>query len=99
MSKVISIEAKDVPPITEEERNELRDLANRPESEIDTSDAPEMPPEWWEGAVRGRFYRPIKVPVSIRLDADVLAWFKAQGEGYQTRLNDALRAEMMRSLK
>ena len=36
-------------------------------------------------------YRPIKKPVTLRLDADVIAWFKAQGRGYQTRINRALR--------
>ena len=40
-------------------------------------------------------YRPIKKPVTLRLDADVIAWFKAQGRGYQTRINKALRALML----
>jgi uncharacterized protein (DUF4415 family) len=40
-------------------------------------------------------YRPIKKPVTLRLDADVIAWFKAQGRGYQTRMNKALRALML----
>ncbi len=40
-------------------------------------------------------YRPIKRPVTLRLDADVIAWFKAQGRGYQTRINRALRAVML----
>jgi uncharacterized protein (DUF4415 family) len=39
-------------------------------------------------------YRPIKKPVTLRLDADVIAWFKTQGRGYQTRINRALRALM-----
>jgi uncharacterized protein (DUF4415 family) len=42
-----------------------------------------------------RFYRPVKQPVTLRLDADVLAWFKRQGRGYQTRINKALRELMM----
>jgi uncharacterized protein (DUF4415 family) len=42
-------------------------------------------------AVRGAFYRPIKHPLSLRLDADVIAWFQRQGQGYQTRINSALR--------
>jgi uncharacterized protein (DUF4415 family) len=46
-------------------------------------------PEW------PGFYRPIKKPVTLRLDADVLAWFKRQGRGYQTRINRALRKLMM----
>lgn len=40
-------------------------------------------------------YRPIKKPVTLRLDADVIAWFKARGRGYQTRINRALRAVML----
>jgi uncharacterized protein (DUF4415 family) len=48
--------------------------------------------------VIGRFYRPKKTPVTIRLDADVLAWLKSSGEGYQTRINDYLR-QMMRRRK
>jgi uncharacterized protein (DUF4415 family) len=40
-------------------------------------------------------YKPIKKPVTLRLDADVLAWFKKQGHGYQTRINRALRKVMM----
>jgi uncharacterized protein (DUF4415 family) len=43
----------------------------------------------------GRLYKPIKQPVTLRLDADVLAWFKKQGRGYQTRINGALRKVMM----
>jgi uncharacterized protein (DUF4415 family) len=43
----------------------------------------------------GNLYRPIKKPVTLRLDADVLAWFKKQGRGYQTRINRALRKVMM----
>ena len=43
----------------------------------------------WSNAVRhNQFYRPVKQQTSIRLDADVLAWFKAQGKGYQTRMNE-----------
>ena len=46
-----------------------------------------------------RFYRPLKQPVTLRLDADVLAWFKKQGRGYQTRINRALRELMMEGWK
>ncbi|HUJ96551.1 MAG TPA: BrnA antitoxin family protein [Terriglobales bacterium] len=48
---------------------------------------------WMAGV--GEFYRPIKRPVTLRLDADVVAWFKAEGRGYQTRINRALRKVMM----
>jgi len=45
------------------------------------------------------FYRPLKKPVTLRLDADVLAWFKKQGRGYQTRINRTLRRVMMEARK
>jgi uncharacterized protein (DUF4415 family) len=44
-------------------------------------------------------YKPVKKPVTLRLDADVLAWFKRQGRGYQTRINRALRRLMMEKRK
>ena len=79
--------------LSAEKRQELQALAKRPDSEIDLSDIPEIreiPPD----TVIGRFYRPKKTSVTIRLDADVLAWLKASGEGYQTRINDYLRRLM-----
>jgi len=47
----------------------------------------------------GVLYRPIKKPVTLRLDADVIAWFKKSGHGYQTRINRALRALMKEETK
>jgi uncharacterized protein (DUF4415 family) len=47
----------------------------------------------------GVLYRPIKKPVTLRLDADVLAWFKKSGHGYQTRINRALRELMKDEMK
>jgi uncharacterized protein (DUF4415 family) len=44
----------------------------------------------------GRWYKPLKTPVTLRLDAEVLAWFKREGRGYQTRINKALRKVMQR---
>lgn len=44
-------------------------------------------------------YRPLKKPVTLRLDADVLAWFKKDGSRYQTRINNALRKVMEREMK
>jgi uncharacterized protein (DUF4415 family) len=62
------------------------------ESEIDTTDIP--PVSDWSRAVVGKFYRPIKKPLTIRIDADVLAWLKGAGSGYQTRINALLRRAM-----
>jgi uncharacterized protein (DUF4415 family) len=46
-----------------------------------------------------KFYRPIKKPVTLRLDADVIAWFKKDGRRYQTRINAALRRVMDREMR
>ncbi len=45
------------------------------------------------------WYKPIKKPVTLRIDADVLAWFKKQGRRYQTRMNGVLRDFMKRHMK
>ena len=45
------------------------------------------------------FYRPLKKPVTLRLDADVIAWFKKDGRRYQTRINAALRKLVEREMK
>jgi uncharacterized protein (DUF4415 family) len=78
--------------LTPEQRAELKSLAALPDEAIDTSDAPELLD--WSRAKRGLFYRPVKQQLTLRLDADVLAWFKSHttsNEGYQTRINRALR--------
>lgn len=76
-------------PLTPELQAELDALAAMTDDTIDTSDAP--PVTDWAGAKRGAFYRPVKQALSLRLDADVIAWFRQQGDGYQTRINAALR--------
>ena len=87
-----------LPELTDERRKELARLDALPADQIDTSDIPELTDEQWASAVRGRFYRPIKQQVTARLDADVLAWLKAGGQGYQTRMNAILRRAMMAEL-
>ncbi len=78
--------------VTKRQRKEIEKLAERPEHEIDTSDIAEIAN--FTGAVRGRFYRPIKKQITLRLDADLLAWFRSFGDKYQTRINAALREYM-----
>jgi uncharacterized protein (DUF4415 family) len=60
---------------------------------VDTNDIPEAAPENWLHAKRPGLYRPIKKPVTLRLDADVIEWFKDHtgGSGYQTEINRVLR--------
>lgn len=81
--------------LTLRQKKELAVLATLPDDQIDTSDIPELPPGAWKNAVRGRFYRPVKQAVSMRLDADVVAWLKKRGKGYQTRANSILRQSML----
>jgi uncharacterized protein (DUF4415 family) len=83
---------------SKERQKQLKYLAALSDSEIDTSDIPELTVEQFRGAVRGQMYRPIKRPVTMRLDADVVAWLKQDGRGYQTKANALLRREMLRAL-
>ncbi len=79
-------------------RKELAASSTKQEHEIDFSDIPPTTETDWDGAVRGRFYRPLKQQLTVRMDADVLLWLKAQGKGYQTRLNDIARKAMLEEL-
>jgi len=79
--------------ITKKMHNEIAVPRGMKDHEIDKSDIPERKPGGWNGAICGKFYRPPKRAVTIRLDADILAWLKGQGKGYQTRLNAILRGQ------
>jgi uncharacterized protein (DUF4415 family) len=81
--------------VNRKRNKEIAALKKMKDGEIDTSDIPEMTD--WSGAVVGKFFRPIKEPVTIRIDADVLDWLKSTGKGYQTRVNQLLRAAMQQS--
>ena len=76
---------------------EIEILGRMKDEDIDFTDIPEKTD--WSGAVRGKFYRPLKESLTIRIDADVLAWFKAQGKGYQTRINAMLREAVAGQIK
>lgn len=83
-------------PLTPEQLADLEALAALPDDQIDTSDAPEVLD--WSGARRSLFYRPIKQQITLRIDADVIDWFKhskPRGEGYQTDINRVLREYVM----
>ncbi|EQD33161.1 hypothetical protein B2A_13304, partial [mine drainage metagenome] len=84
-----------LPPLTEKQKAELAALAARPDGEIDYSDIPPLTEDFWKNAVRGRFYRPVKQQLTVRVDMDVLEWLKRQGKGYQSRINAILRREML----
>lgn len=87
--------------LSPEQLDELAKLATRPDDQIDTLDIPEAPAENWRHASHGALYRPIKQPVTIRLDADVLAWFRehADDKGYQTEINRVLRRHVAEAEK
>ncbi len=78
--------------VTKRQAKEIEALKQLKDEEIDLTDIP--PLDKWDKAVIGRFYRPRKKSLTIRIDADVLAWLKAQGKGYQTRINALLRGAM-----
>ena len=73
--------------------NQLAKIAALPDDQIDIVDIPEAPIGNWARARRGDLYRPVKQSVTIRLDADILAWFKqhAADGRYQTEINRILR--------
>lgn len=79
---------------TKQQLKELEALKAMPDEEIDYSDIPATTPDQWRGAEGGKFYRPLKRQITLRIDADVVEWFKSQGSGYQTRINDVLREAM-----
>jgi uncharacterized protein (DUF4415 family) len=81
----------------ERRRRELDNLARLPDAQIDTSDIPERSLEDLKKGRRRDLFRPIKRPITMRLDADILEWLKQQGPGYQTKVNQLLRAEMIMS--
>lgn len=66
-------------------------LSRMDDQDIDTSDIPELDDAFFKNA---DIKVPSKQPVTLRLDSDVLAWFKSQGQGYQTRINKLLRSYM-----
>lgn len=84
--------------LTKEQQAELAALEALPDNRIDTGEISETAS--WPDAQRGLFYRPVKKQITLRLDADVLAWFKRQapgGRGYQTEINRTLRQHIQRS--
>ncbi len=83
-------------PLTAEQRVELEALETMPDREIDVTDPESLPMNDFTGGIRGAFYKALKKPVAMRLDADVLDWFRRQGPGYQTRINKVLREHMER---
>lgn len=83
--------------LTKVQKRDIRAIDAKRDQDIDFSDA--SPVLDWSGAEIGKFYRPVKTPVTMRLDSDVLAWLKADGRGYQTKANWLLRHAMLHFTK
>ena len=91
---------KDITELPPDIQAQIRALEDLPEDEIDTTDAPEILD--WSDARRGVFYQPVKQQITLRIDADVIAWFKANARdsrGYQTDINGALREHVLRTAR
>jgi len=86
------VRIKGIPKITSEMRRELEALDRLPDDQIDFSDVPRMTEEDWKRPhYVGLHFYPGKRSVTIRLDKDVVKWFKAKGKGWQTKMNWVLR--------
>jgi uncharacterized protein (DUF4415 family) len=78
----------------------MAEIAAMPDDGIDFSDIPELTEKFWKNAVPNPFYKPVKKQVTLRIDADILAWLRQQGkDGYQSRLNAVLRRVMLEDLR
>jgi uncharacterized protein (DUF4415 family) len=86
-------------PLSDEERAELKALADMPDDQIDYDDIPPLDDKLLGKLVRGGIYRPRKKQMTLRVDMDVLAWQKTKGKGYQSRINRILRQAMIKDLK
>ncbi len=88
-----------LPPLTDMQREQLEKLAERSDDQINYDDIPKLTEGQLAEFQRPAHYRPIKRQITTRLDADVLAWLKASGKGYQSRINAILRREMLAAIK
>lgn len=86
----------ELPELNAAQRARLQRLSALTDAEIDTSDIGELSEAELAEMERGRFWRPVKRQVTTRIDADVLAWLKEGGKGYQSRINAILREAMLR---
>jgi uncharacterized protein (DUF4415 family) len=85
---------------TSSKRLKISDATRKAYADRDNKDpdSPTMPPEFWDGAEIGKYYRPLKTQISFRIDNEILDWLKAKGEGHLTRINEILRERMAAEL-
>jgi uncharacterized protein (DUF4415 family) len=95
--KKVEHRTETLPPLTKAQEADLKRLAALPDDEINCDDIPALTDAQLAEMQRGRFYRPVKKQITARVDADVLAWLKSQGKGYQSRMNEILRDAMLGS--
>ncbi len=86
----LTLDLKNLPPLTEQERAQLGAVAAMPDDQIDYSDAPYLPDAVWMKAAE-QLPHP-KRQITLRIDADVLDFFKQDGARYQSRMNAVLRS-------
>ena len=83
-----------LPPLTQAQQDDLKRMAAATD-DVATDDMPELTDAQLAGMRQGSLYRPVKTQITARVDADVLAWLKSQGKGYQSRMNAILRDAML----
>ena len=87
-------------PLTVEQQAELDALTKQPDASINYADIPKITgTEEWRLAIHSPFHKPVKQQLTARIDADVLAWLKSKGRGYQSRMNAILRNAMFDELR
>ena len=89
------VDLQNLPALTDEQKAELARLRSMPEAQVDLSDIPALDEHFWQNAMRGGLYKPVKTSTTVRVDADILLWLKSKGKGYQTRINAILRQAML----
>lgn len=83
-------------PTSQKSETDLKRLHEMKDEDIDFSDIPPVPPEMFARGIVRRGLKPVirKKQLTLRMDSDVIEWFKKQGQGYQTKINSLLRAYM-----
>jgi uncharacterized protein (DUF4415 family) len=94
-TKMVIVEGRSGEPLSEQEMDEIKAVNALRDEDIDFSDIPPLPRGWSKNAKRfDEVFKARKEAISVRIDADVLMWLKAGGQGYQSRLNEILRERM-----
>ncbi len=94
-SKEASYRRDSLPPLTDAQRQDLERLATMPDDQVNHDDVPKLKKAQLAEFKPSDHYRPVKRQITARVDADVLAWLRAGGKGYQSRMNAILRKAML----